>query len=87
MTHLLMGKAHLIQGDYEAARREIEAALALKPDNEVVLAFCQLYLARICAATGQTQAARDHYQAVLGMGVGGEVTTLAKEELASLASR
>jgi len=84
MPHLLVCKASMLRGDYAAARREVEAALALQPREPIVIAFCHLYKARIAAATGDLLLARTEYDAVIRLSAGDEVTRLARQELEKL---
>jgi len=87
MSHLLMGKASMLRGEYESARRQFQTALDLEPSSQTLRAFCHLYLARAATAAGDLEEARREYGLALGLAVGGEVTELAKEELSDLPTR
>ena len=82
--HFLQGKVHYFKGDFAAARREMETALALEPRTTLLAAWCHLYLARMAAEAGDTDAARGHYQTILDLAPTGTLTKLAKQELGKL---
>ncbi len=82
--HFLLARARLLRGDPASARREIELALELGQGNRTLAAWCQLYLGRIAARSGDLDEARARFRAVVDMKATPRVTALANEELVKL---
>ena len=86
LTHLMLGKAQVLEGNLDSAVREFEEALSTADDNPDLAAYCHMYLGRIAATRGDLPRARAHFESILGLHANASVTAIAREDIRKLGS-
>lgn len=86
LTHMLLGKAQVLEGNLDSAVREFEEALSMDAVNPDLAAYCHLYLGRIAAKRGDHPVARAHFKSIIDLHANASVTSLARQEIMKVGS-